>query len=126
MGHTGRGQQPDESGAPGESLRGWGSIVSVQRTLASTGSPIDPSHVCVFTVAVSLDDDGARYVATCRQAVRASVLARLMSAGAVVTVSVDRRDHSRIELSLEDPAPILTPEIRTHHINGHHAHLTGE
>jgi hypothetical protein len=85
-------------------LLGRGIIVSVQQTSVSTGSDCDPSHVCVFTVEVALDNL-APYNATCRQAVRATVLPQLMLAGATVAVRVDAEDHSRIALSLGEAVP---------------------
>ena len=129
-------------GPRGGSLLGRGSIVSVQRTSVSTGSPSAPSHECVFTIAVTFED-GVRYTATCRQSVRADLLASLMRAGAAVAVRVDPADRSRIELSFDEPVP--TTETVTagdqdtqapggadrrryvaHLINGHIAHITGE
>ena len=90
-------------------LLGRGIIVSIQQTSVSTGVDFDPSHVCVFTVEVALDNV-PRYTATCRQAVRATILPQLMMPGATVAVRVDRNDHSRIALSLgeEPPTVIMT------------------
>src|SRR4029077_80760 len=79
-------------------LIGRGIIVSVQQTSVSTGADFDPAHVCVFTVEVALDST-PRYSATCRQAVRATLLPQLMLPGATVAVRVDASDHSRIALS---------------------------
>jgi hypothetical protein len=89
------------------SLLGKGSIVSVQRTTVSSGTDADPSHECVFTVEVALDD-ASRYTATCRQSVRAKSLVPLMLPGATVAVRVDPADRSRIALSLAEPlaAPV--------------------
>ena len=86
---------------------GRGIIVSIQQTSVSTGADFDPSHVCVFTVEVALDDL-PRYTATCRQAVRATVLPQLMMPGATVAVRVDPNDRSRIALSLGDEPPTVT------------------
>ena len=86
---------------------GRGIIVSIQQTSVSTGVDFDPSHVCVFTVEVALDDV-PRYTATCRQAVRATVLPQLMMPGATVAVRVDPNDRSRIALSLGDEPPTVT------------------
>jgi hypothetical protein len=61
----------------------------------------------VFTVEVALDDV-PRYTATCRQAVRATVLPQLMMPGATVAVRVDQNDHSRIALSLGEEPPTVT------------------
>jgi hypothetical protein len=88
-------------------LLGRGIIVSVQQTSVSTGADFDPSHVCVFTVEVALDNE-ARYTATCRQAVRATILPQLMLPGATVAVRVDPSDRSRIALSLGEDAPTVT------------------
>jgi hypothetical protein len=88
-------------------LLGRGIIVSIQQTSVSTGAEFDPSHVCVFTVEVALDNE-PRYTATCRQAVRATLLPRLMAPGATVAVRVDPGDHSRIALSLAEEAPTVT------------------
>jgi hypothetical protein len=88
-------------------LLGRGIIVSVQQTGVSTGVDFDPSHVCVFTVEVALDNT-PRYNATCRQAVRATVLPQLMLPGATVAVRVDQQDHSRIALSLGEDPPTVT------------------
>lgn len=88
-------------------LLGRGIVVSIQQTSVSTGVEFDPSHVCVFTVEVALDDV-PRYTATCRQAVRATVLPQLMMPGATVAVRVDQNDHSRIALSLGEEPPTVT------------------
>jgi hypothetical protein len=88
-------------------LLGRGIIVSIQQTGVSTGVDFDPSHVCVFTVEVALDNV-PRYTATCRQAVRATVLPQLMMPGATVAVRVDSDDHSRIALSLGEEPPTVT------------------
>ena len=88
-------------------LLGRGIIVSIQQTSVSTGADFDPWHVCVFTVEVALDNE-ARYTATCRQAVRATILPQLMMPGATVAVRVDPNDHSRIALSLGEEPPTVT------------------
>ncbi len=88
-------------------LLGRGIIVSVQQTSVSTGVDFDPAHVCVFTVEVALDNV-ARYTATCRQAVKATILPQLMTPGATVAVRVDPDDHSRIALSLGEQPPTVT------------------
>jgi hypothetical protein len=90
-----------------QGLLGRGIVVSVEQTSVSTGADFDPSHVCVFTVEVALDDV-PRYNATCRQSVRATILPRLMSPGATVAVRVDPKDHNRIALSLGEPPPTVT------------------
>jgi hypothetical protein len=86
---------------------GRGVIVSIKETSVSTGVDFDPSHVCVFEVEVSLDEV-PRYMATCRQAVRATVLPRLATANATVAVRVDPDDHTRIALSLGEEPPTVT------------------
>jgi hypothetical protein len=86
---------------------GRGIIVSVQQTGVSTGADFDPAHVCVFTVEVALDNV-PRYTATCRQAVRATVLPQLMMPGVTVAVRVDPSDRSRIALSLGEEPPTVT------------------
>jgi hypothetical protein len=88
-------------------LLGRGIIVSVQQTSVSTGVDFDPSHVCVFTLEVALDNT-PRYTATCRQAVRATILPQLMMPGATVAVRVDPSDQSRIVLSLGEEPPTVT------------------
>jgi hypothetical protein len=88
-------------------LLGRGIIVSVQQTGVSTGVDFDPAHVCVFTVEVALDNV-PRYTATCRQAVKATILPQLMMGGATVAVRVDPQDHSRIALSLGEEPPTVT------------------
>jgi hypothetical protein len=90
-----------------EGLLGRGIIVGVQQTSVSTGADFNPSHVCVFTVEVALDNV-PRYTATCRQAVNAVVLPQLMTRGATVAVRVDRNDNSRIALSLGEEPPTVT------------------
>ncbi len=90
-----------------QGLLGRGIIVSIQQTSVSTGADFNPAHVCVFTVEVALDNE-PRYAATCRQAVRATVLPRLMMPGVTVAVRVDRDDHSRIALSLGEEPPTVT------------------
>ncbi len=86
---------------------GRGIIVSIQQTSVSTGVDFDPSHVCVFTLEVALDNE-PRYTATCRQAVRATVLPQLMTPGATVAVRVDSDDHSQVALSLGEEPPTVT------------------
>ena len=88
-------------------LLGRGIIVSIQQTSVSTGVDFDPSHVCVFTVEVALDNL-PRYTATCRQAVKATVLPQLMLPGATVAVRVDPNDHTRVALSLGEAPPTVT------------------
>jgi hypothetical protein len=86
---------------------GRGIIASVKQTSVSSGADFDPAHVCVFTVEVSLDNV-PRYTATCRQAVRATILPQLMMPSATVAVRVDPSDRSRIALSLGEEPPIVT------------------
>jgi hypothetical protein len=86
---------------------GRGIIVSIKQTSVSSGADFDPAHVCVFTVEVSLDNV-PRYTATCRQAVRATILPRLMTPSATVAVRVDPRDRTRIALSLGEDPPVVT------------------
>jgi hypothetical protein len=88
-------------------LLGRGIIVGVEQTSVSTGADFDPSHVYVFTVEVALDNE-PRYTATCRQAVRATILPQLLMPGATVAVRVDPADHSRIALSLGEQPPTVT------------------
>jgi len=88
-------------------LLGRGIIVSIQQTSVSTGADFGPSHVCVFTVEVTLDNV-PRYTATCRQGVKATILPQLMSPGATVAVRADPDDHSRIALSLGEQPPTVT------------------
>jgi hypothetical protein len=88
-------------------LLGRAIIVSIQQTSVSTGVDFDPSHVCVFTVEVALDNE-PRYTATCRQAVRGTLLPQLMLPGTAVAVRVDPNDHSRIALSLAEQPPTVT------------------
>lgn len=90
-----------------EGLLGRGIIVSVQPTSVSTGADFNPSHVCVFTVEVALDNV-PRYTTTCRQAVRATILPQLMAPGVTVAVRVDPKDQSRIALSLGEEPPTVT------------------
>jgi hypothetical protein len=88
-------------------LLGRGIIVSIKQTSVSTGVDFDPSHVCVFEVEVSLDNV-PRYMATCRQAIRATVLPQLATPGATVAVRVDPDEHGRIALSLGEEPPTVT------------------
>jgi hypothetical protein len=90
-----------------EGLLGRGIIVSVQQTAVSTGADFNPSHVCVFTVEVALDNV-PRYTTTCRQAVRATILPQLMAPGVTIAVRVDPKDQSRIALSLGEDPPTVT------------------
>lgn len=87
-------------------LLGRGIIVSIQQTSVGTGVDFDPAHVCVFTVDVALDK-APRYTATCRQAVRATILPKLMMPATVIAVRIDPRDHRRIALSLGEPPPTM-------------------
>jgi hypothetical protein len=88
-------------------LLGRGIIVDIKQTSVSTGADFDPSHVCVFTVEVALDNV-PRYTASCRQAVKATVLPQLMMSGATVAVRVDPQEHSRVALSLGEAPPTVT------------------
>ncbi len=88
-------------------LLGQGIITDVQQTNVSTGNEWNPSHVCVFTVEVSLDNT-PRYTAQCRQAIPATVLPQLMSGQAMVAVRVNPNDHSEIALSLGEEPPTVT------------------
>jgi hypothetical protein len=88
-------------------LLGRGIIAGIQQTSVSTGADFDPSHVCVFTVEVTLDNV-PRYTTTCRQAVKATVLPQLMSPGTTVAVRVDATDHKRVALSLTEEPPTVT------------------
>ncbi len=88
-------------------LLGRGIITQITRTSVSTGADFDPAHVCVFTLEVALDNE-PRYTASCRQAVRATLLPQLMAAGTVVAVRVDSADHSRVIMSLGEEPPTVT------------------
>ncbi len=88
-------------------LLGRGIVVGIEQTKVSTGADFDPAHVCIFTLEVALDNE-PRYTATCRQAVRATNLPRLMTAGTTVAVRVDPDDHSRVALSLGEEPPTVT------------------
>jgi hypothetical protein len=100
------------TGAPSKELLehgllGQGIITEVKQTGVSTGVDFDPSHVCIFTVEVSLDNT-ARYMATCRQAIRATILPQLLGGGATVAVRVNPDDHSQIALDLASEPPVIT------------------
>jgi hypothetical protein len=102
----------DLAGAPSKELMehgllGRGIITAIKQTGVSTGVDFDPSHVCLFTVEVSLDTT-PRYTATCRQAVKATILPQLMMGGATVAVRVDPDDHSHIALDLHTEPPVIT------------------
>ena len=88
-------------------LLGGGVIVSIQQTAVSTGAEFDPSNVCVFTVEVTLDNEPP-YTATCRQAVRATLLPKLMMPSATAAVRVDPQDRATIALSLDERPPTVT------------------
>jgi hypothetical protein len=88
-------------------LRGRGIITGIKQTSVSTGADFDPAHVCVFTVEVALDNV-PRYTATCRQAVRATILPQLTAPGTTIAVRVDPDDHSRVALSLGEAPPTVT------------------
>jgi hypothetical protein len=90
-----------------EGLLGQGIITDIRQTGVSTGADFNPSHVCVFTVEVSLDNT-PRYTATCRQAVLATVLPQLVNPGTTVAVRVNPEDHSEIALSLGEAPPTIT------------------
>ncbi len=92
-------------------LVGRGTVVSVQRTSVSTGEGSEQAHVCVFTVRVSLGK-AAPFTATCRQAVRATVLPELMASGATVAVRIDPRDHSYVALALGERPPAETAQTQ--------------
>jgi hypothetical protein len=88
-------------------LLGRGVVAGIKQTSVSTGADFNPAHVCVFTLEVALDNV-PRYTATCRQAVLAAVLPRLMAPGTTVAVRVDPDDHSRVALSLGEEPPTVT------------------
>ncbi len=90
-----------------QGLLGRGIITDVKQTSVSTGADFNPAHVCVFTVEVQLDNV-PRYMATCRQAVLATVLPQLLTGGATVAVRVNPDDHSEIALSLGEAPPTVT------------------
>jgi hypothetical protein len=90
-----------------EGLLGQGIITGVRQTGVSTGADFNPSHVCEFTVEVSLDNT-PRYTATCRQAVLATILPQLLNPGTTVAVRVNPDDHSEIALSLGEAPPTIT------------------
>jgi hypothetical protein len=89
-----------------EGLLGRGIITEVRQTGVSTGADFNPAHVCVFTVEVQLDNE-PRYMATCRQAVMATVLPQLISGQVTVAVRVNPEDHSEIALSLGEEPPVV-------------------
>jgi hypothetical protein len=100
------------TGAPSKDLLqngqlGRGIISDIRQTGVSTGADFNPSHVCIFTLEVSLDKT-ARYTATCRQAVPATILPQLMSPGTTVAVRVDPNDHAKIALDLATAPPVVT------------------
>src|SRR5437868_350398 len=88
-------------------LLGQGIITDIRQTSVSTGADFNPSHVCVFTVEVSLDNT-PRYTAECRQAIPATILPQLASPGTTVAVRVNPDDHSEIALSLNEAPPVVT------------------
>jgi hypothetical protein len=100
------------TGAPSKKLLetgllGRGIISDIKQTNVSTGVDFNPAHVCIFTVEVTLDNV-PRYMATCRQAVLATVLPQLMSGEPTVAVRVNPDDHSEIALSLGEAPPTVT------------------
>jgi hypothetical protein len=90
-----------------EGLLGQGIITDIRQTGVSTGADFNPSHVCEFTVEVSLDNT-PRYTASCRQAVLATILPQLLNPGTTVAVRVNPEDHSEIALSLGEAPPTIT------------------
>jgi hypothetical protein len=88
-------------------LLGRGIITDIQQTNVSTGADFDPSHVCVFTMEVALDNV-PRYTATCRQAVKATVLPQLAAPGTTVAVRVNPNDHSEVAIDLSQAPPEVT------------------
>jgi hypothetical protein len=88
-------------------LLGRGIITGVRQTGVSTGADFNPSHVCVFTLEVSLDGV-PRYTAECRQAILATVLPQLLGAGTTVAVRVNPDDHAEVALSLNEEPPVVT------------------
>ena len=88
-------------------LLGRGIITDIQQTSVSTGPDFDPAHVCVFTMEVALDNT-PRFTATCRQAVKATILPQLASPGATVAVRVNPEDHSEVAIDLTEAPPEVT------------------
>jgi hypothetical protein len=88
-------------------LLGRGIITDIKQTSVSTGADFNPSHVCVFTMEVALDNV-PRYTATCRQAILATVLPQLAQPGATVAVRVNPDDHSEVAIDLSTAPPSVT------------------
>ena len=88
-------------------ILGRGIITNIQQTSVSTGADFDPSHVCVFTMEITLDNV-PRYEASCRQAMKATLLPQLMSPGATVAVRVNPNDHSEVAIDLSQAPPTVT------------------
>jgi hypothetical protein len=86
---------------------GRGIITDIQQTSVSTGADFDPSHVCVFTMEIALDNV-PRYTASCRQAVKATLLPQLASPGTTVAVRVNPNDHSEVAIDLSQAPPEVT------------------
>jgi hypothetical protein len=86
---------------------GRGIITGIQQTSVSTGADFDPSHVCVFTMEVALDNV-PRYTATCRQAIKATLLPQLAMPNATVAVRVNPNDHSEVAIDLSQAPPEVT------------------
>ena len=91
----------------GQPLMGSGTVVSVRRTSLSYGDQADPFLMCVLTVEVATDG-GPAYTATCRQAVRASLLAQLLLGGGSVGVLIDPDDRGHVELLLDGKTDLRT------------------
>ena len=81
----------------GQPLLGRGTVISVRQTSFSYGDEGDPFRMCVLTVEVQTGDAPA-YVATCHQAVKASVLSQLLLGGGSVGVLIDPGNRRHIEL----------------------------
>ena len=84
----------------GQPLVGRGTIVSVRQTPFSFGDEADPLRVCVLTIDVTVGE-GPGYTATCRQAVKASLLPELLLGGGSVAVLIDPGDRAHVELLLD-------------------------
>jgi hypothetical protein len=88
-------------------LLGRGIITDIQQTSVSTGAEFDPSHVCVFTMEITLDNV-PRYTASCRQAMKATILPQLAAPGTTVAVRVNPNDHSEVAIDLSQAPPEVT------------------
>jgi hypothetical protein len=106
-------------------LLGRGIISEIKQTGVSTGADFDPSHVCVFTLEVSLDGKEP-YMATCKQRIPEIEIPQFQPGATTVAVRVNPEDLTQIVLDLGTPPPVVTTPAGTGNHSASEILATGE